>query len=42
MSHACLSSLETISSCSVNVSLVPSLQPDISLSMDYLAHMKPS
>ena len=34
--------MEMMNSCSVNVSLVPSLQLDISLSMDYLAHMKPS
>ena len=34
--------LEMMNSCSVNISLVPSLQLGISLSMDYLAHMKPS
>jgi hypothetical protein len=34
--------MEMMNSCFVNVSLVPSLQLDLSLSMDYLAHMKPS
>jgi len=44
MLHVCLSLpiLEMMNSYSVNVSLVPSLQLDISLSLDYLAHMKPS